>query len=516
MKVAILGAGAIAYGNAALRRRDGHDVTLWSPSADAPRRLPRVRRWWRAVPSRAAFIRASPQAVPTRCRARRPWWWRCRVTDIAPCSTPRRRFCAQQVVVFSSHMSLAALYLAGLLSKRGVATPIAALGTTVTTGRQAGPDAVNVSSIRARLDVAVLPEAAASRGIEVCRALFGDRFVPRDGLLAIALSNLNPQNHLAIALCNLTRMELGEGMGAEPPHHARGRPADRGARRRAPGDRPGLRPHGAHHPRTFPSVVRRADGPARRDDACAGATLHGRERPDHARQPLRHRRRAVRPGADDRLAALAGVPVPLHESGVRLMSALYGLTLPRRTTSCRASYCCRARCWPGRAEQFRAVPTCRLPLLEPRSEHDFERPGRPAPRPPHFGCVGTSPSCCMIARLSIRFSGLRRCWPSRVEPMHIPECRLDLAGGWVQRPSPSLACVAVVVHRPATQSSSATACSTTIARFPASSRASTTGTARCARAPARRRATCTVMVRARRSSCSRPCPCRLKAALAFR
>ena len=32
MKVAILGAGAIAYGNAALLCRDGHDVTLWSPS----------------------------------------------------------------------------------------------------------------------------------------------------------------------------------------------------------------------------------------------------------------------------------------------------------------------------------------------------------------------------------------------------------------------------------------------------------------------------------------------------
>ena len=29
--------------------------------------------------------------------------------------------------------------------------------------------------------------------------------------MAIALSNLNPQNHLGIALCNLTRIEKGEG-----------------------------------------------------------------------------------------------------------------------------------------------------------------------------------------------------------------------------------------------------------------------------------------------------------------
>ena len=32
----------------------------------------------------------------------------------------------------------------------------------------------------------------------------------RDGLLAIALSNLNPQNHMGIALGNMTRMERGE------------------------------------------------------------------------------------------------------------------------------------------------------------------------------------------------------------------------------------------------------------------------------------------------------------------
>jgi opine dehydrogenase len=48
------------------------------------------------------------------------------------------------------------------------------------------------------------------QGLGICQALFGERFVQRDGLLAIALSNLNPQNHMGIALCNLTRMERGE------------------------------------------------------------------------------------------------------------------------------------------------------------------------------------------------------------------------------------------------------------------------------------------------------------------
>ncbi len=101
---------------------------------------------------------------------------------------------SEQVVVFSSHMSLAALYLAGLLRKRGVDP--ADRGASARPSPPGGrPDLtlVNVSSVRARLDVAVMPDSAANRGMEVCRALFGDRFVARDGLLAIALSNLHPQ-----------------------------------------------------------------------------------------------------------------------------------------------------------------------------------------------------------------------------------------------------------------------------------------------------------------------------------
>ena len=57
------------------------------------------------------------------------------------------------------------------------------------------------------------PQSATNAGHALCTTLFGDRFVKRDGLLAIALSNLNPQNHLAIALLNLTRMERGETWG---------------------------------------------------------------------------------------------------------------------------------------------------------------------------------------------------------------------------------------------------------------------------------------------------------------
>ncbi|HMB48505.1 MAG TPA: NAD/NADP octopine/nopaline dehydrogenase family protein, partial [Afifellaceae bacterium] len=55
-----------------------------------------------------------------------------------------------------------------------------------------------------------VPHSRRAEGLACCQALFGDRFMERDGLLAIALSNLNPQNHMGIALGNMTRMEQGE------------------------------------------------------------------------------------------------------------------------------------------------------------------------------------------------------------------------------------------------------------------------------------------------------------------
>jgi opine dehydrogenase len=229
-----------------------------------------------------------------------------------------------QTVVFSSHMSLAALYLERLLGKRGVATPIAALATTVTTGRQTALDAVRVGSIRAELDVAVLPVSATARGLEVCRALFGDRFRPRSGLLAIALSNVNAQNHLAIALCNLTRMELGEDWGQSlhiTPAVARLIEALDGERQAiATAFDLSVRTIHEHFHLSF-------DVPMGPLDVMAHALA---QRPRDVAGPTTLDTRYVTEDVPFglvptiRLAALAGVRVPVHEGGVALMSALYG------------------------------------------------------------------------------------------------------------------------------------------------------------------------------------------------
>ncbi len=67
--------------------------------------------------------------------------------------------------------------------------------------------------MRKAVDLATVPAVRSSDGLATCRALFSDRFVDRQSLLAIALSNLNPQTHMGIALGNMTRMERGETWG---------------------------------------------------------------------------------------------------------------------------------------------------------------------------------------------------------------------------------------------------------------------------------------------------------------
>jgi opine dehydrogenase len=115
-----------------------------------------------------------------------------------------------QTFIFSGHLSFAALYLSRRLAERDLALPIVAWGTTIVTGRRVEALSVRVGNVRARVDACAVPSSSAAPALDLCRELFGDHFVVRADLLAIALSNVNPQNHLGIALCNFTRIERGE------------------------------------------------------------------------------------------------------------------------------------------------------------------------------------------------------------------------------------------------------------------------------------------------------------------
>ena len=209
VRVGIVGAGSIALGTAALLVDQGHDPMLWSPSGSGTKGLER------GVTAEGALeitfkprIAASAQNL---CDENEvliialPAYGHKAVMDaIAP------HIQSEHHIIVSSHASMGALYLTRLLEARNVSVPITAWGTTVVTGRRQDGPVVRVNTVRSRVDLCTVPETRSDCALALCQQLFGDRFQPREGLLAISLSNLNPQNHLGIALGNITRMERGE------------------------------------------------------------------------------------------------------------------------------------------------------------------------------------------------------------------------------------------------------------------------------------------------------------------
>lgn len=211
MRVGIVGAGSIAFGTACLLEQMGHQATLWSPSGERTKALAQGAALTAtgAVegtfhPMTAANAKELVAGAEVVFIALPGYGHKFAFDAIAPFIR------GDQTVVISSHASFGALYLGRALAKRGIVAPIVAWGTTVVTGRQKSPTEVNVSTVRKKVDLATVPASQSAHGLDICTKLFGDRFVDRGSLMAIALSNLNPQNHMGIALCNLTRMERAE------------------------------------------------------------------------------------------------------------------------------------------------------------------------------------------------------------------------------------------------------------------------------------------------------------------
>ena len=211
MTVGIAGAGSVAFGCAALLEQAGHRAILWSPSGERTAAIAAGEpllaegaiegRFRPAVATGAEELAGDADVILIAL----PAYGHKAVFDAL---APHLR--EHQTVLISSHASFGALYLSKLLSTRGASPPIVAWGTTAVTARQQDATRVKVNTVRAKIDIATIPHTDSATASTVSRRLFGDKFVERDGLLAIALSNLNPQNHMGIALGNMTRMERGE------------------------------------------------------------------------------------------------------------------------------------------------------------------------------------------------------------------------------------------------------------------------------------------------------------------
>ena len=327
MRVAILGAGGIGLAMAALLCQEGHDPVVWSPSGRGTRALadgePLVASGFLTgsfrprIAASCALAMESAQCVIIAVPA---------YAHRAVMDTAAPHVLNTQTVVVSSQYSLSAMYLRDLLARRSIEVPIVAWGTTVVMGRRIGMAEVAVLTVRASVDVATVPSAQSPAGLQTCRALFGDRFHPRANLIAIHLSNVNPQAHLANALCNLTRMEKGEAWdnyGGLTPTVSRlveSLDAERLALAAAFGVP--VRTMREHMSRSFQLPLMPLADAAREIVARGGspgpATLE-------ARWILEDLPFGIVPQIA--LADSAGMDVPLHRAGLALFSALLGRDL---------------------------------------------------------------------------------------------------------------------------------------------------------------------------------------------
>ena len=208
--IGIAGAGAVAFGTAALLHKQGQVPMLWSPSGAGTKAMKSASlRAHGAI--NAEFIPHIAHSAQQLAEENNvlimalPAYGHKAVMDAL---APHIR--DGQNIIISSHASMGAVYLTQVLAARGIHAPITAWGTTVVTGRRQDGAAVQINTVRSRVDLCTVPSSDSDCALDLCQRLFGDRFQPRDGLLAISLSNLNPQNHLGIALGNITRMERGE------------------------------------------------------------------------------------------------------------------------------------------------------------------------------------------------------------------------------------------------------------------------------------------------------------------
>jgi opine dehydrogenase len=332
--VALVGAGAIARAYAALLSRDGHAAALWSPSGAGTRDLAPAATeiaGWPGV--RAVRLACTGAVTGSSTVAVLDDPKRLADADVVIVAVPApaypsvlpvvaRHVEARQTIIVSGALSLAPLWLAELAAARGERLRVAAFGTTVATAR-AQADGVAIMTVRTRLAVAALPTAAGAEALATCRALFGDRFDLADGVLAVTLTNINPVAHAAMALANFTRIERGE---AWPQYHyltpavarlVEAMDAERLAVAAAYGQR--VTTIEAHFRRSF-------DVPGA-SLAEIAAELHRRRGgpPGPTSLDTRFVLEDVPYGLvfNAALARIAGVPVPVTDSVVTLLSTLY-------------------------------------------------------------------------------------------------------------------------------------------------------------------------------------------------
>ncbi|MFK8080665.1 MAG: NAD/NADP octopine/nopaline dehydrogenase family protein [Granulosicoccus sp.] len=323
--VGLAGAGSVAYGTACVLLQQGHRPMLWSPSGERTRDLAAGKP---LLASKSVEGEFKPDVANDAAQLAQsndvlmlvvPGYGHKTVMDaLIPHIRPHH------ILIISSHASLGALYMTRELARRDLSIPVIAWGTTLTTGRQLDTCSVQINTVRSQIDFCVLPNSRTQESQSLCESLFGTRFVSREGLLAISLSNLNPQNHMGIALGNMTRMERGEtwsqGQNVTPAIGALLEALD--LERLAIANELGLSVRtifehfhlSFHVPVASISTMNQAMH-AQGNGGTGPATADSRYVTEDVPYGL---------VVTAKLGRLVGRPAPLHEAGIALFSAMYG------------------------------------------------------------------------------------------------------------------------------------------------------------------------------------------------
>ncbi|MBN9333936.1 NAD/NADP-dependent octopine/nopaline dehydrogenase family protein [Devosia sp.] len=323
MRIAILGAGAVGRASAAYLLTRGHEPVIWSPSGksvsafrDGPLAAAGeiVGEFRLAIADSAEAALQGAELVMVALPAN---GHRMVYEEIAQHASPG------QVIVISAQPVLGAFALQSRLRQVGKANVILAWGTTLLRSRQVGASGVRINTIRKSVDMAPLPSEA-DAAIAVCRTAFGDKFDVRPDMLAISLTNINPQAHLALALTNFTRMERGETWGqSENLTSGVARFLERlDGERLALARKLGLsvRSMAEHYHRTYGFPIASLEAMAA-EIRTEGTGQLG---------PMTEQSRYVLEDAPFGLASLirlgraVGADMVLHEAGLAILSALYG------------------------------------------------------------------------------------------------------------------------------------------------------------------------------------------------
>ncbi|MDC0602718.1 NAD/NADP octopine/nopaline dehydrogenase family protein [Aliiglaciecola sp.] len=206
MRVGIIGAGAVAHGIAALLDTKKTNATLWSPSNRA---LAKQIDCGGAI--NGTLHINTEQDIETLANTHEiiifalpTYGHKATIEAVAPYLT------SEHHVAFSAYCSFGAEYLQRLLLKRDVDAPITVFNTTPITAKMPTANEVVINMIRAEIEMSTLPITQANTELELYQSLLGNHVIKKQTSLEVLLSNTNPQVHMGMALCNITRMEKGE------------------------------------------------------------------------------------------------------------------------------------------------------------------------------------------------------------------------------------------------------------------------------------------------------------------